>query len=87
VDTNLRGQVNAWCRREAVNLIEKHHALIGDMVEMQLNRLSDERLVEMIEERVGDDLNWIRINGTVVGCLVGMTIYLFFKGIERLFPG
>ncbi len=69
-------RVNAWCRRMAVTLIDKHHPLIGSLVEEQLNRLSDENLVTMIENKVGEDLNWIRINGTFVGGLVGVIIYL-----------
>jgi uncharacterized membrane-anchored protein YjiN (DUF445 family) len=40
----------------------------------------------MVEERVGDDLNWIRINGTVVGCLVGVAIYLLLTVIARVLP-
>ncbi len=34
------------------------------------------RLVERIELRVGGDLQFVRINGTLVGCLVGVLLYL-----------
>ena len=34
------------------------------------------RLVERIELRVGGDLQFVRINGTLVGCLVGIALYL-----------
>lgn len=73
-----RAQVNAWCRHIVIDLVEKHHSLIGTLVEEQLNRLSNEKLVEMIEEKAGDDLNWIRINGAIVGGLVGVVIYLVY---------
>jgi uncharacterized membrane-anchored protein YjiN (DUF445 family) len=72
----LRQQVNAWCRRLAVQLVEQHHALVGALVEEQLNRLSDQNLSELIEAKVGEDLNWIRLNGSFVGGLVGVALYL-----------
>jgi uncharacterized membrane-anchored protein YjiN (DUF445 family) len=75
-DPEARARVNAWCRRMAHALIEKHHSLVGAMVEDRLNRFSDDNLVEMIQAKVGEDLNWIRINGSLVGGFVGVLIYL-----------
>jgi uncharacterized membrane-anchored protein YjiN (DUF445 family) len=77
-DQAVRSQVNAWCRRLAVDLAERHHGTLGTLVEEQLNKLSDERLTRLIEERVGEDLNWIRLNGTFVGGLIGVGLYLMF---------
>jgi uncharacterized membrane-anchored protein YjiN (DUF445 family) len=77
-DAELREQINAWCRRLAAQLVEQHHSLVGALVEEQLNRLSEENLTELIQNKVGEDLNWIRLNGTFVGGLVGMTLYLGF---------
>ena len=45
------------------------------MVEERLNELSDEELVEFTETKVNDDLQMIRINGSVVGCMAGMLLY------------
>jgi uncharacterized membrane-anchored protein YjiN (DUF445 family) len=81
-DDSLRGQVNRWCRRIVTAQVEQHHALIGALVEEQLNRLSERNLSALIEEKVGDDLNWIRLNGAFVGGLIGMVLYLTFS----LFP-
>jgi len=78
-DAAMRAQVNTWCRNLAVTLVERHHPIIGMLVEEQLNRLSDENLVKLIEDKVGEDLNWIRLNGTFVGGLVGLALYLLFS--------
>src|SRR5262245_28613812 len=43
-DEKAREQVNGWCRHLAVTLVERHHPIIGALVEEQLNRLSDESL-------------------------------------------
>jgi uncharacterized membrane-anchored protein YjiN (DUF445 family) len=75
-DPQTQAWVNDWCRRKATALLEQHHGLIGVLVREQLERLSDERLTTMIEEKVGEDLNWIRINGAVVGGVVGACLYL-----------
>ena len=77
-DEATRGEVNDWCRRLTVGLVERHHSVIGQLVEEQLNRLSDESLVELIENKVGEDLNWIRLNGTFVGGMIGVVLYLLF---------
>jgi uncharacterized membrane-anchored protein YjiN (DUF445 family) len=37
--------------------------------------------VSKLEEQVGSDLQYIRINGTLVGGLVGLLLYV----IERIF--
>lgn len=52
-----------------------HHDIIAGMIEERLSRLSDRELVEFTEEKVADDLQMIRINGSVVGALVGMALY------------
>lgn len=36
--------------------------------------LDDTQLIEMIEEKVGKDLQWIRVNGAVCGFLIGVLL-------------
>jgi uncharacterized membrane-anchored protein YjiN (DUF445 family) len=77
-DVKVRDQVNDWCRRLAVSLLERHHEQLGALVEEQMDRFSDRALTELIESRVGEDLNWIRLNGTFVGGLIGVVLYLLY---------
>jgi uncharacterized membrane-anchored protein YjiN (DUF445 family) len=86
-DAALREQVNAWCRRLATQLVEQHHSLVGALVEEQLNRLSNENLAKLIEAKVGEDLNWIRLNGSFVGGLVGVALYLVLHLVSWLTGG
>ena len=63
--------------KEAIILfIEKNHAVIGDMVRSSLDpgRVSDKQMVAEIEEKIGDDLQFIRLNGAVVGWFIGLTL-------------
>jgi uncharacterized membrane-anchored protein YjiN (DUF445 family) len=55
-------------------LVEEHRAKICRFVEDQINAWQETRLVEELERHVGADLQYIRINGTVVGGLVGLAI-------------
>ncbi|CAA7600463.1 Protein of unknown function (DUF445) [Acididesulfobacillus acetoxydans] len=71
-EANLDG----WLKDSLLRFIDTQHAIIGRMVRQNLEPLSNERLVELIESRAGNDLQMIRINGSVVGSLAGSLIYL-----------
>lgn len=79
-----RDSINLWCHGTINDLIEKHHSMIGSMVEDQLNRFTDDQLVRMIEDKAGADLNWIRINGAIVGGFVGASLFLIIWFVEHL---
>lgn len=64
--------LKSWLRQQ---LVDNHHVITG-MVEERLNQLSDEALVQFVEPKVSDDLQMIRINGSVVGGLAGMALYI-----------
>ena len=53
-------------------LLRRHHHQIGRTVREYLENLKNEELVERIEARVGADLQFIRLNGAVIGGLVGI---------------
>ena len=55
-------------------LVEEHRAKIGRFIEDQINAWQDTRLVDELERHIGPDLQYIRINGTVVGALAGLII-------------
>jgi uncharacterized membrane-anchored protein YjiN (DUF445 family) len=55
-------------------LVEEHRAKIGRFVEDQINGWQEQKLVEELERHIGPDLQYIRINGTLVGGLAGLAI-------------
>jgi uncharacterized membrane-anchored protein YjiN (DUF445 family) len=67
-------------KQSLFNLINTHHEHIGTIVRERLTQLSTTDLVEFIETRVGNDLQMIRINGSVIGGLAGMGIFLLTYG-------
>ena len=82
-DPQARDAANRWCRERLIALLSDHHGLLGDLVERQLRAYSDADLVGTLEARLGDDLNWIRINGAVVGGLLGALFHGIGLLVER----
>ncbi|MGA7104102.1 MAG: DUF445 domain-containing protein [Candidatus Deferrimicrobiaceae bacterium] len=81
-DAGAQEKLDAWVRETAVELVRKRHAYIGEMVRGSLEKLRDIDLAAQIESKVGSDLQYIRLNGAVVGALVGAVLaivkmYLF----------
>lgn len=70
-DTSAQEKVDRWVTELALELMEKRHEMIGQMVHGSLEKLSDLDLVGQIEAKVGQDLQYIRLNGAIVGGLVG----------------
>ncbi|MGM9581385.1 MAG: DUF445 family protein [Anaerovibrio sp.] len=71
----LQQQADALLKDWLEAELQGHHDVIAGMIEERLGRLSDEELVEFTEEKVADDLQMIRINGSVVGAIAGMALY------------
>jgi uncharacterized membrane-anchored protein YjiN (DUF445 family) len=78
--TGLRGEphtqdlLDAWVRRTLLDLAARHHDQIGALVAGNLAKLSDDDLVAQVEGQVGNHLQFIRLNGALVGSLVGMAL-------------
>lgn len=64
--------------------LEEHHDFIIDLIRQRLDELSDEELVELSENYVADDLQIIRINGSVVGGIAGGLLYVIVSMAGRL---
>ncbi|SNT39127.1 DUF445 domain-containing protein [Rhodococcoides kyotonense] len=74
-DHELRGKVDGWllagARHVAANYADEITTIITDTVA----RWDAEEASRKIELQVGRDLQFIRINGTVVGSIAGLAIY------------
>lgn len=75
-DEKKKVQFEDWVKCEVLNIVERYHGVIGKLVKENLRSLNDQAFVESLEDRVSEDLQWIRINGTVIGAIVGVAQYL-----------
>jgi uncharacterized membrane-anchored protein YjiN (DUF445 family) len=75
-DPQLQERMDRAIKEAIIIFIENNHTVIGDMVRTSLDpgRLSDVQMVAEIEEKVGDDLQFIRLNGAVVGWFIGLAL-------------
>ena len=64
--------------------LAKHHDAIPGLVRERLSEFSDDKLVTFVEDKVQDDLQMIRINGAIVGSIVGMGLFLLVELAERM---
>lgn len=74
-DPRLQLQINRFARRTAVGVATRHGAKIVSLVSETVRRWDATTITGRIESAVGRDLQFIRINGTLVGGLVGMVLH------------
>lgn len=51
---------------------------MGEIVKDAISALTDEELNRIVYEKVEDDLLWIRMNGSIVGSIVGAALFVIF---------
>jgi len=74
-DAEFREKMNHTLRALAGMLIGNHRHDIGETVARTVDSWDSSTLVERMESQVGKDLQYIRINGTLVGGIVGLVLY------------
>ncbi|MHB1653026.1 MAG: DUF445 family protein [Desulfitobacteriaceae bacterium] len=75
-NTSRQKKLDDLLKTGLIQFIDAQHAAIGRMVRDSLEVLTNSKLVELVESKAGNDLQMIRINGSVVGSIAGMLIYL-----------
>jgi uncharacterized membrane-anchored protein YjiN (DUF445 family) len=74
-DPTLRELVQRHSHSIAGYVVERFSGDLADLVSSTVARWDTEETSRRIELQVGKDLQWIRVNGTVVGGLAGLVIY------------
>ena len=73
-DREIRQWIDEQILKALPPLVEEHRAKIGRFIEDQINGWQEKKLVQELERHIGPDLQYIRINGTLVGGLAGLLI-------------
>jgi uncharacterized membrane-anchored protein YjiN (DUF445 family) len=74
-DDVLRDKINGWAERALVHVAESYRHEVGHLITQTVGQWDPEETSRKIELQVGKDLQFIRINGTVVGGLAGLVIH------------
>ena len=74
-DAELRAKLEGWIQTAAGYVIRNYAEDLADLISGTVARWDTDETSRRIELQVGRDLQFIRINGTVVGALAGLVIY------------
>ena len=74
-DEQFRIGINRWLRVAVLRTVAPRRKEIAEFIRKVVENWDTETLTQRIELTVGRDLQYIRINGTLVGGLVGLIIF------------
>jgi len=75
-DVELQRKVDAWIESLVVSLAEAGAGEVGNLIEDTIRDWDADELIARIEPPIGCDLQFVRINGTLVGGLAGLAIFV-----------
>jgi uncharacterized membrane-anchored protein YjiN (DUF445 family) len=74
-DARLKRQINQFARRAIVGTTENYGDNIVSLVSETVGGWNAQTITDRVENAVGSDLQFIRINGTLVGGVAGLVIH------------
>jgi uncharacterized membrane-anchored protein YjiN (DUF445 family) len=78
-DPRIRAAINQFARRAVVGMAASYGGSIVKLVSETVRGWDARTVTARLESAVGRDLQYIRINGTLVGGLVGLALYAIDK--------
>ena len=74
-DKQMQNRLDTWVQKTAYQFVIKNRNEVGELISRTVGNWKGRELSQKLELEVGKDLQFIRINGTLVGGLVGLFIY------------
>jgi uncharacterized membrane-anchored protein YjiN (DUF445 family) len=74
-DATLRDRLDRSVERAVIYVVDQERHQVADLIATTVERWDPQEASRRIELQVGRDLQFIRINGTIVGGLAGLAIY------------
>ncbi len=74
-EPELQAKVDDWVRRAAGYVVDHYRGEVAEIISSTVAKWDGKATAERLELQVGRDLQFIRINGTIVGGLAGLLIY------------
>jgi uncharacterized membrane-anchored protein YjiN (DUF445 family) len=70
----LLDKINSRIVAGITGVVEANHSRIGKLVRENIDKMDNASLIALMEDKLGQDLQWIRINGAVTGFLIGIVL-------------
>ena len=80
-DADLQHKVDRWVASAAGYLVDNYRGEVSKMISSTVERWDADTTSQRMELQVGRDLQFIRINGTVVGGLAGLLIFIVSRHV------
>jgi uncharacterized membrane-anchored protein YjiN (DUF445 family) len=74
-DPGLLAKLDGWIVEAVLSVVEQHRHEVGGLIEHTVRSWDPGETSRRLELAVGRDLQFVRINGTLVGGLVGLILY------------
>jgi len=74
-DEALLAKLDDWIIGAVLRIVEQHRHEVGQLIAHTVSAWDPDETSQRIELQVGRDLQFIRINGTLVGGMVGLILY------------
>jgi len=74
-DPVMIDKINNFIKNDLLSILLNNKKVIGDLISSTVKSWDGKEVSEKLELEIGKDLQYIRINGTLVGGLIGIIIY------------
>jgi len=74
-------KINSFIKNDLLAVLLNNKKIIGDLISSTVKSWDGKEVSEKLELEIGKDLQYIRINGTLVGGIIGLIIF----GVEQLY--
>lgn len=74
-DQLMMDKINNFVKNDVLSVLINNKKMIGDLISSTVKSWDTDEVSKKLELEIGGDLQYIRINGTLVGGLVGLLIY------------
>ncbi len=78
-EASVRDKMNTLMRDVLTGIMRRHPRAISTFINREVSGWDTGTLIQQTEIAIGSDLQFIRINGTVIGGLVGLLIYVLTR--------
>ena len=82
-DETLLAKIDDWIIGAVLRIVDQHRHEVGQLISHTVSAWDPDETSRRIELQVGRDLQFIRINGTLVGGMVGLAIYAITQAMAR----
>ncbi|KFF06727.1 DUF445 domain-containing protein [Flavobacterium reichenbachii] len=80
-DEIMIAKINNFIKEDLLSVLLNNKKVIGDLISSTVKSWDGKEVSEKLELEIGKDLQYIRINGTLVGGIIGLVIY----GVEQIY--